>query len=225
MSLDITEIVDNIVIEGDLNPSEYPVANRIRNINSVYLKYIELGVQIGSKEPLAQPEAVSEVFSILSLASGSHELDRTIIDAPIQRVDFRATGSSKWQRLDEDLTRAIGSFCGCEMDFFASEKQIFVENGRDGEVRVTYARGDIILFTEADYGATSPAVYPTFLPGIFQDILWLEPATIQAEYYKKDRAPSLRNQLTDLQTLFRNHYGRNSAGLSRFDTGDRPNYR
>lgn len=201
-----------------MQASQYPIANRIDDVNAKYLQLIEKATQIGSKEPISGLEVFSETFTVIS---GSNTFTRTIKDIPIVRVDFRHTNSTIFCRVTEDPGRKIGGFvCGCGMKFFADEKRIFVENGIAGTIRITYAHGDVTLFTEADYSLTPPPS-PTWLPEVFRPLLWLEPATIQAEYYKKDRAVSLRNQLTRLETLFDNRYGRNSVSNARFETSDR----
>lgn len=215
--MNIAQIVDKIVVESDVQASQYPIANRIDDINAKYLALIEKAIQIGSKEPISGLEVFSETFTVVT---GSNTFVRTIKDIPIVRVDFQHSGSTGYCRVTEDLARKIGFLCSCGMKFFADEKRIFVENGRPGTVRITYARGDITLFTEADYSNPTPPS-PTWLPSTFHPLLWLEPAAVQAEYYKKDRAVSLRNQVTRLETLFENHYQRNAVGMARFDTTHR----
>ena len=205
--MDIKQIVDKIVKEGDLNPNEYSVADRIVDVNEWYLYYIEKAMQIGSREPISASEAVSETFTVVP---GSNTFTRTKQDIPIMRVDFQFAGSSTWQKVTEDISRLIGGFECFEMKFFADEKRVWVENGQNGTLRVTYAHGGIVLFTTADYSMSTPPE-PEFLPIEFRKLLWLRPATIQAEYYKKDRAVSLRNQLTEVENLFINHYRRGSS--------------
>lgn len=205
--MDIKQIVDKIVKEGDINPNEYTVADRIVDVNEWYLYYIEKAMQIGSREPISASEAVSETFTVVP---GSNTFSRTKQDIPIMRVDFQFAGSSTWQKVTEDISRLIGGFECFEMKFFADEKRVWVENGQNGTLRVTYAHGGIVLFTTADYSMSTPPE-PEFLPIEFRKLLWLRPATIQAEYYKKDRAVSLRNQLTEVENLFINHYRRGSS--------------
>lgn len=214
--MNIKEIVDKIIVESDVQASQYPIANRIDDVNAKYLEYIEKATQIGSKEPISGLEVFSETFTVVS---GSNTFTRTIKDIPIVRVDFMHTGSSRYCRVTEDPGRKIGFICGCGMKFFADEKRIFVENGLGGTIRVTYAHGAITLFTLADY-SLDPPPSPTWLPITFQKLLWLEPATVTAEFYKKDRAVSLRNQLTRLETLFDNHYSRNAVQSLRFETSE-----
>lgn len=215
--MNIKQIVDKIPKESDVQASQYPVADRIDDINSKYLQLIEKATQIGSKEPISGLEVFSETFTVIA---GSNTFDRTIPDMPIVRVDFKHTGSTQYCRVSEDLGRKIGGFtCGCGMKFFADEKRIFVENGVAGIIRITYAHGEVSIFTLADY-SLDPAPSPTWLPSVFHPLLWLEPATVQAEYYKKDRAVSLRNQLTRLENLFIARYSRNSSAAPRLDAND-----
>ena len=213
---DIKQIVDKIVKEADLNPDEYTVEDRIADVNDWYLYYIEKAIQIGSKEPISASEAVSEEFTVVA---GSNVFTRTKVDIPIMRVDFQYSGASTFDKVTEDASRLIGGFDYGKMKFFADEKRIWIEGGQAGTLRVTYAHGGITLFTEADYAMSTPPE-PTFLPREFRKLLWLRPATIQAEYYKKDRAVSLRNQLTETETLFINHYGRKSARNGRIETDE-----
>lgn len=212
--MNIKRIVDKIVIESDVSPAEYPVADRIEDVNSEYLSYIEKSVQIGSKEPASEAETTEEIFNV---TSGSNTFIRTIKDVPIQRVDYKSLNGSKWVRLERDLSRGVNTWCGCNITFFANEKEIFVENGRDGEIRVTYARGQVVTFTLGDYNSPNPPS-PDFLPETFHDLLWLRPALYQAEMYKKDRVSYLRNRLERLETLFNNHYGRDAVNTSQLRT-------
>lgn len=209
----ITQIVDKIIKEADLNPAEYTVADRINDINDAYLQYAEWQAQIGSKEPASETETIDETFTV---AYGSNVFLRTIIDKPIVRVDFAPVGAStnSYCTVTEDYGRGTNMSCrACGIVFFANEKQIFVEEGQIGTLRVTYGYGDIATFTESDYNSSTP-LYPDFLPVVFHPLLWLKPATIQAEYYKKDRAKSLRAQLNSLEQLYFNHYSRNTGNVS-----------
>ena len=210
--MNIKQIVDKIPKEADINPNEYVVADRIDDINSRLLILVERANQKGSKEPMNDGEDVSEDFTVVS---GSNTFDRTIKNVPIQRVDWRPNNTSRWRRLDLDKTRAINTWAYCDIKFFANEKEIFIENGRAGELRVTYSRGTVTLFTVADYSAT-PAPSPDILPIEFHDLLWLYPALRQARIYKKDRVAGLEVEVKELQELFDNHYGRNASTDSKF---------
>lgn len=216
--LNIKQIVDKIVKEADISPAEYTVPDRLTDVNEKYLFYIEQAVQVGSDEPISKAEQFSETFVITQ--QQSQTLVRTIKDAPIQRVDFMPDGATQYQKVDEDPMRKINAWCGCGLKFFANEKQIFIEEGQAGTIRITYTRGNVVLFTQADYDAGTPPT-PDWLPETFQPLLWLEPATFQAELYKKDRAPALRNRLTRLENLFYNHYNRNAVQNSKFETRER----
>lgn len=217
---DIKQIVDKIVIEADLNPSEYTVAQRISDVNDTYLYYIEKAMQIGSSEPISASEAVSENFVVVV---GSNVFARTKIDIPIMRVDFSYTGSSTFEKVTDDISRLIGGFDWGKMKFFADEKRVWIEGGQAGTLRVTYAHGDITLFTEADYSDSTPPE-PDFIPREFRKLLWLNPATVMAEYYKKDRAVSLRNQLERWEQLFYNRYKRKSATIGKIVTDEDDNH-
>lgn len=226
--MNIKQIIDKIPKEADVQLNEYPVADRLIECESNYYKLIEEAIQIGSKEPISGEEAVSEVFDVVY---GSNVFTRTIFDVPIVRVDYKSSATAdRWCRVDEDPSRKISSFCYGDTKFFADEKRIFVEDSLDGQIRVTYARGDIENpFTQANYDLPDDWPSPTWLPKEFHDLLWLIPALRQAAFYKKDRETQLRNELNELKRLFRNHYLRNSASRSSFRTnrGDRhgTNYR
>lgn len=221
----IKYLVDKIVKEADINPREYTVEDRIDDINQKYLELIEKAVQIGSTEPISGAEVVSETFTTVQ---GSNTFTRTLKDIPLFRVDFMPTGGSRYCRISEDQSRGINVWCCkkgcCCITFFADEKRIFVEDARPGTIRLTYARGAITTFTVGDYESLTPPS-PVWLPETFQKLLWLEPATVMAEYYKKDRAVALRNQLTKLETLFENHYRRNAQWNQEVCTDSGPNYR
>lgn len=216
---DIKQIVDKIVIEADLNPSEYTVSQRISDVNDVYLYYIEKAMQIGSSEPISAAENISENFTVVP---GSNVFARTKIDIPITRVDFKFAGASTFEKVTDDVTRLIGGFDYGRMKFFADDKRVWVEGGLNGTLRVTYAHGDITLFTEDDYNDSTPPE-PEFMPREFRKLLWLNPATVQAEYYKKDRAASLRNQLDRWENLFFNRYKRKSATVGKIVTDEDDN--
>lgn len=224
--MNIFKIVQKIPKEADINPEEYTVADRIDDINSEYLKLIEKATQIGSVEPISGAESLTETFEI---QTGSNVHLREIKDAPIERVDFKATGGSRWCRMERDQSRAVNTFCGCGIKFFANEKQVMVEQGREGEVRVTYVHGDVTLFTEADYIAGNPPS-PTWLPETFHDLLWLYPALKMARFYKTQRVDGLLEMIVPLQRMFDNRYNRNAVQHSRFSTDEdtccgRNNYR
>lgn len=210
--MNIKQIVDKIPKEADINPNEYVVADRIDDINSRLLILVERANQIGSNQPMNDDEDISEDFTVVA---GSNTFDRTIKNVPIQRVDWRPNNTSRWCRLEMDKTRAINTWAYCDIKFFANEKEIFIENGLAGELRVTYSRGAVTLFTVADYSAT-PAPSPDILPIEFHDLLWLYPALRQARIYKKDRVAGLEAEVNELQELFDNHYGRNASTDSKF---------
>lgn len=205
--MNIKTIVDKIVKEADIQAANYSVADRLTDVNSIYLRLVEKAVQIGSKIPISKAEANSETFDVVD---GSQTFTRTIKNAPIQRVDFMPSGGSYYEKVDEDNSRQINGFCLGDTRFFANEKQIFVEGGRPGTLRVTYARGNVVLFTQADYDNVLPPS-PDWLPEEFHDLLWLKPATRQAKFYKKDRAGALEDETNEVQALFDNHYGRNAV--------------
>lgn len=211
----IKTLVDKIIKEGDIQAQDYSVADRVEDINAEYLLRIEKSVQIGSKIPISKAEATSETFAIVT---GSNTLTRTIKDVPIVRLDFKPTGGSYYEPVPVDPGRRINMFCLADQRYFANEKQIFVENGVGGTLRVTYSRGLITLFTAADYALSSAWPSPDFLPEVFHPLLWLKPAMTQAGYYKKDRYPILKAEFERIETLFDNHYGRDSAHDSSFDT-------
>ena len=212
--MNITQIVDKIPKEADINPAEYTVADRIVDINQKYLELIERAVQIGSTEPPSDEEVFSEDFT---LTVGSNELARTIIDIPIVRVDFQPNSGGDFERVYDDPTRSINGWWGCEMKFFADEKRIFVEEGKVGTLRVTYARGDVTTFIVSDYDSYDPPS-PDWLPETFHALLWIAPAYTMAAYYKTDREKFLELKLARLEQLFITHYSRNSAINQRFET-------
>lgn len=215
--MNIKKIVDKITREADISPAQYLVVDRLEDVNDKYQELIELAVQIGSTVPISKPETFSETFTIT--LTQSQTLTRTIKDAPIQRVDFMPEGGTQYEKVSEDPERRINVWCGCGLKFFANEKQIFIEDGRAGTLRITYTRGNVVLFTEADYNNATPPS-PDWLPETFHPLLWLEPATYQAELYKKDRAVALRNKLTKLQNLFFSHYNRSAVQNSKFEVHD-----
>lgn len=209
--MDIKQIVDAIVAEGDLNPSEYPEAARVRHVNDAYFALVEEANQIGSTEPISGSETLSETFNVTQ-AMQLNEFARSIKDVPVLRVDFKPNGATKWERMDEDVNRPSNGWCGCEMSFYADEKRFFVENGRLGTVRVTYSRGNVTPFTVADLSLPNPPK-PEWLPSTFHPLLWMVPVMNMTAYYKPDRHASVKAMHDRLHVLFRNHYSRNANRL------------
>lgn len=215
--MNIKELVDKICKEGDINPNEYTVADRIVDINSKYLEYVEWAMQIGSTETIANQEVKQEIFT---LVDGLNTLVRTIPDMPFTSLEYTSdviiTADTRWCSLAQDT---FGYWCNeeCNINISFDEKQIVIEKGRVCSIRAKYARGIVVPFTMGDYLNVTPPS-PVWLPSVFNDLLWLDPATIKAEYYKKDRAVSLRNQLTKLEQLFYNHYSRNATQISSVKT-------
>lgn len=212
--MNIKEIAIKALKESGVQANDWSIADRIADANSIYLRLIEKSVQIGSKVPISKAEATSETFTVVE---GSNTFTRTIKDVPIVRVDFAYTGSTLYQKVDEDQSRAINGWHTGESRFFANEKQMFVEEGRPGTLRVTYARGGVTLFTAADYDLGTPPS-PDFLPETYHDLLWLRPAYRQAKKFKKDSAASLIEEINELQGLFDNHYGRDAVQDLMFST-------
>lgn len=205
--MDIKYIVDKALKESDVQAQDWPVLDRLADVNAEYLIRIEKGVQIGSKVPMSSKEDVSETFTV---TEGSNEFDRTIVDVPIQRVDFLATGASRYERVKRDESRMINGYCWGDEKVFFDEKRVFVENGVPGTLRVTYARGAIVTFDMDDYEDETPPS-PDFLPEVFRPLLWLRPALRQARFYKKDRVSALEDDVARLEALFDNHYGRDAV--------------
>lgn len=219
--MNIKQICDKIIKESDVQANYYSVADRIDDVNEEYLLLIEQAVQIGSKIPISNAETTTETFTVVA---GSNTFTRTIPDVPIVRVDFQPNSVGQFEKVDEDQSRMVNGFKYCDTRFFANEKQMFVEDGTAGTLRVTYARGGVSLFVTADYSEGTPPS-PDWLPTTFHPLLWLQPAATQAEYYKKDRATALRNRYDRLKALFDNHYGRDAVQDTEFETDEPLNYR
>jgi hypothetical protein len=222
--MNIKEIADKIIKEADVTTANYQIADRIVDINSMYLRLVEKAVQIGSKLPISNGEANSETFTVVS---GSNTFTRTMKNVPIVRVDFKHEDAEIYQAVDFDNSRLISGVNFGEMRFWANQKQVFIEEGYAGTLRVTYARGAVTLFTVADYNLGSAWPSPDWLDEVFHDLLWLKLAYRQAKMYKKDRAAGIKEELDELQTLFDNKFGRDSIHDSAFSTdeGERGNNR
>lgn len=214
--MNIKEIAIKALKESGVQANDWSIADRIADANSIYLRLIEKAVQIGSKVPISKAEDVSEEFTVVV---GSNTFTRTIKDVPIVRVDFAHTDSTLFHKLEEDQSRQIGGWQTGDTRFFANEKQIFVEEGQAGTLRMTYARGGITLFTAADYDLGTPPS-PDWLPETYHDLLWLRSAYRQAKKFKKDNAASLAEEIIELQTLFDNHYGRDAVQDLSFTTDE-----
>lgn len=214
--MNIKEIAIKALKESGVQANDWSIADRIADANSIYLRLIEKSVQIGSKVPISSAEEVSEEFTVVA---GSNTFTRTITDVPIVRVDFAYTGSTLFKKVPEDQSREISGWQTGQSRFFANEKQMFVEEGQGGTLRVTYARGGITLFTAAHYELETPPS-PDWLPEVYHDLLWLRPAYRQAKKFKKDSAAALVEEINELQTLFDNHYGRDAVQDSSFTTDE-----
>lgn len=223
--MNIKEVIDKVWVESDTQINSYPLANVLYDVNARILKLIGRARRIASKEPISNGETFSEIFSI---SSGSTTHIRTIKDIPLFRVDYKSLTATKWCRISEDESRGINTWCCkkgcCCISFFADEKRIFVEDGRDGEIRVTYASGEFVPFTESNYNSMTPPEI-TWIPEEFQDLIWLYPALRQANFYKPDRVRGLTDEIRELQSAFDSHYRRNAQWNQEIDTCSPPNYR
>lgn len=211
----IKEIVDKILKESDVQANSYSVADRIADVNSFYLRYIEKAVQIGSKVPISSAEDNDETFTVVS---GANTFTRTIEDAPILRVDVQLDGSNIFHAVPFDQSRMINGVDLGDMRFWANAKQIIIENGQAGTLRVTYARGAITQFTVADYELGSGWPSPDWIPEFAHDLLWLEPSYRASRKYSKGRSAYLKDERDEVRELFNNHFGRESALESAFVT-------
>ena len=223
--MNIKEVIDNIWIEADIQKNHYPVENALRDVNARILKLIGKARRIASQEPISNNEVFSEIFTI---TQESQTFTRTIKDIPIFRVDFKPTGAEKWCRIHEDQSRGINTWCCkdgcCCVKYFADEKRVFIEDGRDGELRVTYASGEFTPFDLDDYNAPNPPEI-TWIPEEFQDLIWLYPALRQARNYKTNRVTGLVEEITELQLAFDSHYRRNAQWNQQIETDSPLNYR
>lgn len=214
----IKSIADKIISESQVNARDYSVADRIDDINQIYLEKVEHAVQIGSTVPISAAENTSEEFTVVA---DSNVFTRTIKDVPIIRVDFRYAGGSQFTPVTQDQARLIAGVSIGEQTYFANEKQFFVEEGIAGTLRVTYARGGVTLFTVADYELASAWPSPDHLPTVFHPLLWLYPAFDACR--NKEVKAALGARIERLDPLFYNHYSRNSAVDSEFITEERRN--
>ena len=216
-TMNIKEIVDKSLREAGIQANDWSLTARIEDTNSYYSRLAEKATQIGSKTPPSAAEAISETFTVVA---GSQVFTRTIPDVPIVRVDFLYDGSTIYDRVPEDQSRAIASWNTGDIRFWANEKQIFVEEGKAGTLRVTTAHGAITLFTLADYNLGSGWPSLDFLPSVFHDLVWLKMAYRQAKKFKKDHAASLKDEIDELQLLFDNRYGRDAVQDLAFETDE-----
>jgi len=220
--MDIKDIADKIIKESDVNPVEYEVADRIVDINTEYLKLIELATQIGSKFPISAGGDNTESFTIVD---GDQTLTRTIKDTSIQKVEYRAVATDDWECMDRDTERCHNCFAFNNSHFIANEKQVFLEDAYAGFLKVTYDRANITVFTTADYSLGTPPS-PDWLPETFHPLLWMKPALDMAELYKPDRVAKIEKDRDELLILFRNHYGRDAETIVETDDEEEePNYR
>ena len=205
----INVIADKVIKEGDINKKFYTSEDRITDINSAYLFLIEKATQIGSKFPMNDgTTANSEIFTVA--VEGDQTFVRTIKDVSIEKVEYRAVATDDWVCLDRELKRCLNCFTSesCCDSFTANEKKVFVLEADVGEYQVTYERGNVTLFTDADYTAGTKS--PDWLPEAFHDLLWLRLLLTQTAFYKKERYPIWEKMWNDLFTLFQNHYYRNA---------------
>lgn len=219
--MNIKEIVDKIPKKSDVNAAYYSVEERIADVNTEYLKLIEMAGQIDAIFPISDGTPRSETFTI---TAGDNTLERTIQDVAIERVEYRANSAMHWRCLTRDTDRCVDCFSWNNTRFTANEKQIFLEDAFPGEIQVTYERGNATGFTKADYDATEPPS-PKWLPQVFHPLLWMKPAYDAAKIYKPDRAPKLKEDREELMVLFRNHYGREAENVVNLEFDNPENYR
>ena len=219
--MNIKQIIDKIVKEADVQPNEYPIADRLLDVSQIQLKYVELANQLGSSVPISAGEIFTETFVTVD---GFNEFTRTMPDIDIFRVDFQPNSEGDFYRIKSDNGRHKDySWCytcdlsDCYFQFYADDKRIFIDEGRVGTIRVTYVRGEVLPFTQTDYDNEEEVLW---IPKQFQDLLWLHPAWRMASYYKPEREQYLRLELEKLEALFVRHYKRNAKIDIKIKTDD-----
>ena len=103
--MNVKEIAIRMIKEADISGLEYPVADRMLDMSNRYRMLIAKAVQIGSLEPISNAEVVSEAFVVID---GDNTFTRTIKDIPIQRIDYKPTGATKYIQLKQIMVHPFG---------------------------------------------------------------------------------------------------------------------
>ena len=219
--MNIKQIVDKILKEADISGTRYTVADRIDDVNAEMQKLITYATQLGSKFPMTDGTTAYEDFT---LVAGDNTFTRTKPDISIIKVEYRQDENTEWQCLDRDTQLCERCFAYLSMRFRADEKTVTVSDALVGEIRVTYERPTITLFTESDYTDPTPPS-PTWIPSEFHPLLYLKPALDQARLYKPDRVEKIKADRDEYIELFDAHYRRNATVYATIQSEDTPNYR
>lgn len=219
MNLNIKQIVDRIISEGDLNRAHYTVADRLIDVNTEQRKLIEIANQYGSKYRISNAEENKEVFTIVD---GDNEFTRTIPNVNIVKWEWTnldTPDERDWQELVEGDTEKLEWYIR-GMRITADEKKVFAKDAYAGKLRVTYERGLITDFTEADYNNTTPPEI-TWIDRLYQPLLYMGPMLPKLGKFKKGNFYTTQKKAyDDLMELFINKYGRNAKISDQLDVED-----
>lgn len=220
--MNIKTIVDKICRESDIPVKNYPVADRLEDVNQEYLKLIRKAARIGSRFPISDGSNHYEDFT---LVDGDNTFTRTIPNRNIIRVQYRKLATDKWECLDRDTNRCANCYSSLVMRFTANNKKVFVDDANAGFLRVTVEYPGVTLFTQADYDTTPTPPSPDWLDETYHDLLWLKPAIRQCAIYEKKRKSDFESEYKELLEDFLNDYRSLQVFDSELDTDEPENYR
>ena len=218
--MNILELSDKASVESYLPTNEWPVANRIEDINTEQRLLKEEAGQIGSEQNIADSGDTSEEFTLIA---GDNTFTRTILNIGIKFIQYRESATADWRWLDYDSRPGHNTFYHLNMRFTADEKEIVVNDARVGFIKVTYERSSTVDFTVADLSlGTIPS--PDWLFSEAHDLLWIGP--VLAQKIDEERRKILIARYDRIKLLFDNHYERFATQDGEIEAeGGRSNYR
>lgn len=201
----IKEITTKIIKKGYLNPKNYPLQDRVDDVNQALLELVEIATQRNSNQMLSGNESFTDIFTLPS-SGGDFTFDRTIEYIPIVKIEWTSVSSpseSDWR----EVNIGGGKYCTAGMSIVSNEQKIFVFGALQGQIRVTYTHGIVNMFTVADVNLPTPPS-PDIIPYQFRELLVLKPLLPKLAHYKPERYNEAKQRYEELLALFEVHYMR-----------------
>lgn len=204
--MNIKDIVDKIIKEGDINPTHYTPTDRLVDVNSARRFLREKATQLGARFPaLATGEALTQTETTVQ---GDNTFTRDVPYANIVSVEFSHDGTYYDDLVPRHILtkKNVASRIG-DVEFKADEKNITIKDALAGTIRITYEHGNLTDFDIDDYNAGTPPT-PDDIPTFAHDLLWMRPLLMQTAFYKSERYAIIKERYDELFDMFLNHYDR-----------------
>lgn len=195
--MNIKQIVDKIIKEADINPSEYTIEDRLEDIHQTRL-------ELQTRKRLAGMDTQTKIEQTEVLVDGDQSFAKVYKNAPIIKIEYRSTGGSEQDYIC--LTKrkdCVGGKCSRHfgtMAYTEDTDNVYIWQGLAGELRVTYADDTITEWVLADY--TTGTAEPTELKKVFHKLLWMEQVLRHTGYYSKERYEQTRIERDALYEQF-----------------------